>query len=68
MITSMGHDPATNTLEVEFNTGMVYRYSNVDHAKYMRIISHPSVGTAFHNIIKTGGHPFIEVDRDEDQP
>lgn len=42
-IRSIGYDPSTAVLEVEFNTGGVYRYFNVPahiHSNFMVAASH----------------------------
>jgi hypothetical protein len=56
-IKSVGHDPATNQLEVEFKSGKVYQYDGVPHSKFIKLLSHPSVGEAFHRIIRTKAAP-----------
>lgn len=62
-IQSIGHDPMSGLLEVEFMNGSVYQYGNVGVDIYNRIMSHPSAGTAFANIIRNNpkGHPFRKV-------
>jgi len=46
-IKSIGHDPATNTMEVEFHSGKVYTYSNVPAEKHAEFISAKSIGGHF---------------------
>ena len=49
----IGHDPTTNTLEVQFKNGKVYQYQHVNRSAFHQILSLPSQGEAFHRIIKT---------------
>jgi len=60
----MGHNPLTGEMDVEFNTGAVYRYSNVTREKYLKITSYPSVGRAFATLIKSDpqAHPFKKLE------
>lgn len=57
-IKSVGHDPETNTLEVEFKDGGVYSFGNVDSDKHQSMMSAQSVGSHFHKHIK-GKHPVV---------
>ena len=59
-IVSIGHDPATNTLEVEFKGGGVYSYAGVDAAKHAALIAADSVGSHFHKHIKND-HSFSKA-------
>jgi len=43
-INSIGYDEATNTLEVEFNSGSIYRYSGVPEHEYKGLLSASSKG------------------------
>jgi hypothetical protein len=52
-IASIGYDPASETLEVEFlKTGRVYQYYNVPQFMYDRLRQAPSVGVFFNAEIK----------------
>jgi hypothetical protein len=51
-IKSVGHNPATNEMEVEFGNGSVYRYRGVDAAKHKAMMESPSIGSHFHANIK----------------
>ena len=46
-VSSVGYDPDTQTLEVEFNTGSVYSYEGVPQAEYDNLLSAQSVGSYF---------------------
>lgn len=59
-IASIGHDPATNTLEVEFKGGGVYTYHDVDADKHAALMKADSVGGHLNAHIKGGGHKFTK--------
>ena len=48
---SVGYDPATRTLEVEFRNGVVYQYSRVDEETFHRFMASPSKGKFFNRSI-----------------
>lgn len=43
-IVSVGYDPATETLEIEFISGAVYQYYNVNQGIYEELMGAPSKG------------------------
>ena len=43
-VTSVGYDPATFELEVEFRNGRTYRYQQVPIAAYRLLLQAPSIG------------------------
>ena len=43
-VVSIGHDEATNTLEVEFAGGGVYRYFGVPRSRDEEFLAAPSIG------------------------
>ena len=43
-VVSLGYDPATTTLEVEFTSGFVYRYYDVPELVARRLMKSPSIG------------------------
>ncbi len=49
---SVGYDPASRTLEVEFNSGGVYQYSGVPETIYQGFMRAASKGSYFHDDIK----------------
>lgn len=51
-VTSMGHDPATNTMHVEFKSGGTYAYSDVPPEKFEALQAAPSIGKHLHAHIK----------------
>lgn len=59
-IKSIGHDPATNTLEVEFNTGGIYQYGGVSAEKHQALVGAESIGKHFGQHIKSA-YPVTKV-------
>jgi hypothetical protein len=49
---SMGHDPATQTLEVTYHNKNTYRYAGVSPQEHLAILSAPSKGKALNSLIK----------------
>ena len=58
---SVGHEPRSGTLEVEFMNGDIYQYENVPMAAYREIIQRPSPGHAFDSLIKSKPFRFTKV-------
>lgn len=51
-IASVGYDEASQTLEIEFNSGGIYEYYDVPEYVYQELISASSVGRYFIQAIK----------------
>lgn len=51
-ISSVGHDEASQTLEIEFTTGAIYEYYGVPEHVYQDLINASSVGGYFAQNIK----------------
>ncbi|MEW6742535.1 MAG: KTSC domain-containing protein [Planctomycetota bacterium] len=51
-IRSVGHDPASSSLQVEFHNGGIYQYSGVPETVYQGLMQASSKGIYFHNHIK----------------
>jgi hypothetical protein len=49
---SVGHDPRSNQLEVEFHSGKVFRYSDVNVDEYAAMLGAQSIGSHFSQLIK----------------
>jgi KTSC domain len=49
---SIGYDPDTLTLEIEFRNGAVYQYASVSQGEYEGFISSASKGAYFNSYIK----------------
>jgi hypothetical protein len=54
-IASIGYDPETQTLEIEFKRGGVYQYSDVPADVWEAFQAAESKGKFFHAEIKKGG-------------
>ena len=51
-LASVGYEPGTYVLEVEFNNGRVYQYLDVPQAHYDSLMMVPSVGAYFNANIR----------------
>ena len=60
-IASVGYDPATSTLEIEFHSGGVYQYLGVSREVYEGLMKAASKGSYFHHNIKMTGYQFRRV-------
>ena len=59
-VTSIGYDPKTQTLEIEFGTGRVYQYYDVPGNLHDELMRAPSKGRFFNTHIKDL-YPFSRV-------
>ena len=50
---SVGYDPTTNILEIEFHKGGIYQYFHIPVAVYPGLMSAGSKGSYFSDFIKT---------------
>lgn len=53
---SVGYDPETLTLEIEFSEGSIYQYSGVPRSVYTALMTATSKGSYFHAFIKDVYH------------
>jgi hypothetical protein len=60
-IASIGYDPVTNTLEVEFKNGTVYQYSDVPASVHSGLMAASSHGSYFNARIKKGPYRFRQI-------
>lgn len=51
-IRSVGYDPASRVLEVEFTSGAVYQYENVSAETHRRLMQSSSAGSFFKDNIE----------------
>lgn len=65
-IKSIGHDPETKTLEVEFSNGGLYQYDGVDAEAHAALVNAPSVGSHFAAHIR-GKYRHAKVPNFDDQ-
>ena len=59
-LASIGYDPTTETLEVEFLNGSIYQYYNVPQNIYDHLMQEPSKGRFLNTYIKNA-YPFSRV-------
>jgi hypothetical protein len=59
-IRSVGYDPVSQTLEVEFHSGSIYQYSGVPETIYQGFMCAASKGSYFHAHVK-GRYPYTKV-------
>jgi hypothetical protein len=52
-IRSIGYDPATRTLEIEFHDGTVYQYLNIPPVVHRDLLNAASIGQYFAYFVKT---------------
>lgn len=60
-LSSVGYDPQTNTLEVEFNHGGIYQYFNVPSHIYQGLMNANSHGQYFDQYIKRAGYSYQKI-------
>lgn len=59
-ISSIGYDPNTETLEVEFTNGSIYQYFNVPSGLNDQLMTAPSKGQ-FLNVYIKNAYPYSRV-------
>lgn len=59
-IRTIGYDPDSQTLEVEFNYGSVYQYAGVPQGEYEGMMNADSKGKYLNANIK-GHYPFVKL-------
>ena len=59
-ITSIGYDPQTRTLEIEFRTGAVYRYTEVPPEEHAGLMAAESKGR-YHTIHIRGIYDYRKL-------
>ena len=58
---SVGYDPSTSTLEVEFNNGGLYQYSGVPQSVHAGLMAASSHGSYFDAHIKNGPYRYRKL-------
>lgn len=51
-VVSIGYDPGSMTLEVEFRDGAIYQYFDVPEVVYQELMHASSIGQYMHNNIR----------------
>ena len=60
-LASIGYEPTTQTLEVEFINGSIYQYSGVPLSVYSGLISASSHGSYLDQYVKKAGYSYRRV-------
>lgn len=60
-IVSIGYDPTSMVLEVEFNTGAIYQYYDIPQSIYDGLMAAESHGTYLAAYVKKGGYRYAQV-------
>jgi hypothetical protein len=58
---SVGYDPHTATLEIEFNSGSIYEYYNVPESIYQGLMTASSHGQYFDRSVKKAGYRYRQI-------
>ena len=64
-IARAGYDEESKTLEVQFNTGKIYRYDGVPKTMYNEMFKATSPGGYFRKWIIGGGYKFNKIEKDK---
>ncbi len=51
-IRSVGYEPGSQTLEIEFTSGSIYQYSRVSPEIHRKLMAAPTIGSFFKNNIE----------------
>lgn len=60
-LASVGYDPQSQTLEIEFNNGGVYQYYSVPPSINSGLMNASSHGSYFDRNIKKAGYRFTKI-------
>jgi len=60
-LASVGYDPESSTLEIEFRKGGIYQYFGVSQEIYEGLLNAGSKGKFFHQYIKKAGYPYEKI-------
>lgn len=60
MLLSVGYDPVTAVLELEFTSGHVYQYGEIEEETYRELMAADSKGKYFLEYIQEQ-YPFVRV-------
>ena len=59
-IASIGYDPKSLVMEIEFRNGMIYQYFDVPQHAYEDLVNAASVGSHFHHNIR-GQYSYARI-------
>lgn len=60
-LASIGYDPSSRTLEIEFNNGRLYEYYDVPSSVHAGLMAASSHGQYFDRNIKKAGYRFRQL-------
>ncbi|MDZ7336742.1 MAG: KTSC domain-containing protein [candidate division KSB1 bacterium] len=60
-LASVGYDPVSSILEIEFHNGGIYQYLGVPQEIYDGLMYAASKGSYFHHYIKEAGYSYAKV-------
>jgi hypothetical protein len=60
-LASVGYEPETTTLEIEFHNGGVYQYSGVPEDVHQGLMNAESKGSYFYHNIKNAGYSYVKI-------
>jgi hypothetical protein len=60
-LASVGYDPETTTLEVEFLNGSIYQHFNVPEYAFQGLMGAPSKGSYYYHNIRKAGYPYSRI-------
>ncbi|MEM7061866.1 MAG: KTSC domain-containing protein [Cyanobacteria bacterium P01_B01_bin.77] len=60
-LASVGYDPNSQTLEIEFLHGGIYQYSNVPLSVYEGLMAASSHGSYFDQNVKKAGYSYRKI-------
>lgn len=60
-LASVGYEPESMILEIEFRNGGIYQYFNIPESVYSGLMSADSHGKYFDAYIKKGGYRFKKI-------
>ena len=60
-LVSVGYEPETAILEIEFHRGSIYQYSGVPEDVHRGLMNAGSKGRYFHQNIKNAGYPCTKI-------
>ena len=60
-LASVGYDPDSKILEVEFHNATVFQYRNIPGPIFKSLMSAPSIGKYFNAKIRNGPYPWTQI-------
>jgi hypothetical protein len=60
-LASVGYDPESTVLEIEFKSGGIYKYSRVPQSVHDGLMNASSKGKYFYQYIENSGYPYSKI-------